>query len=343
MAATTPSGGQSTTTWHARPSHHSMCARPAGLRDGLPRVRVDSLSSELIFVCACRLGCGATKRRDRRTGFSGGGNFGPQYAYSHRHSDTFKGQYPYTEFLELAVDVPVYIFNIVVGYSRGAGAVVGIGQETRAPRPDLRTSGSACTRGRPLNQMFQEQLASGGPFVKWEPRLCRLPFKTDTIRLEIDTVSLLTSANSNEWHYIDYVQVFGAESLQESALQGGSFSRDGVYGRKTYRVLYVPFENANGYDSFEYTSNDCAGNIFRTSEAGVVSFSIMPVNDVPHRLIPTFTLTTRTTTSITVGQIVGDVETRAEDLVFSVTQCVSHRPHTVGLPRRAASALPQSS
>ena len=58
---------------------------------------------------------------------SGGGMFGPQYAYTgHKHSDTYTGQFPYTEFIEVAVDEPVYIFRIIIGVSRGAGGITSI-------------------------------------------------------------------------------------------------------------------------------------------------------------------------------------------------------------------------
>ena len=51
---------------------------------------------------------------------------------------------------------------------------------------------------------------------------------------------------------------------------------------QSVRVLYEPFPDAHGRDSFEYQANDCPGDIFRSSEkSGVVSFDIAPVNGAP--------------------------------------------------------------
>ena len=53
---------------------------------------------------------------------SGGGQFGPQYAYEHAHADTYRGELPYTEWIELGVAEPVSIFSIVIGLILAAAA-----------------------------------------------------------------------------------------------------------------------------------------------------------------------------------------------------------------------------
>ena len=73
---------------------------------------------------------------------TGGGMFGPPYVYSHRQSDSYRGYQPYTEFIEVAVTTPVYIFGIVIGMPRGVGSIVAI----RARDPEAEEgSGAECT------------------------------------------------------------------------------------------------------------------------------------------------------------------------------------------------------
>ena len=100
----------------------------------------------------------------------------------------------------------------------------------------------------------------------------------------------MDTAAIEDWIYIDYVEVLGSEITQDSALKHSSWlfeASDAVSGTQSevvthsVHVLYVPHENANGRDSFEYQANDCPGDIFRSSESGVVSFEIAPVNDAP--------------------------------------------------------------
>ena len=83
--------------------------------------------------------------------------------------------------------------------------------------------------------------------------------------------------------------------------------------------VYVPHEHANGDDFFEYEASDCAGNIFRTSEKGTVSFSIAPINDAPVPVTRAFNLTVGTQRWIPVSEFVSDVETPTSDLVVVIT------------------------
>ena len=194
-----------------------------------------------------------------------------RYAFSHNPADTYVGLFPYTEYIEVAVEDPVYIFGLVFGLPRGAGAIVGI----RAK------NGGEWVRmyeGKPLISMNRDQKDNGGQYWRWSPPICRTHFKTDTIRIEMDTVAIA------DWNYIDYVEVLGSETTQDSALKHDSWMFDELSKSLTQsvRVLYEPFPDAHGRDSFEYQANDCPGDIFRSSEkSGVVSFDIAPVNDAP--------------------------------------------------------------
>jgi hypothetical protein len=114
----------------------------------------------------------------------GGGMFGPQYAYNFRQSDSFRGTLPYNEFIEAAVETPVYIFRVIVGMSRGVGAIVAI----RARNPSVARGGDGewvrLYEGAPRMDAYQDQVADGA-YAKWVPDICRIQFKTDTIRLEV--------------------------------------------------------------------------------------------------------------------------------------------------------------
>ena len=250
----------------------------------------------------------------------GGGWFGPQYVYSSRQSELFRGQYPYTEFIEAAVDEAVYIFGVIIGMPRGAGAIVGIKAKDTKAEPGSSGEWVSLYQGAPLTGVFLHQLEDRGANWNWAPTLCRTDFKTDTIRIEMDTSSLTTSAGASEWHYIDYVEVLGSRSIQTSAIPQGSFSQRGVYALESLRVLYVPDTHANGDDFFEYQASDCAGDAFRASQTGVVSFSIAPVNDVPLPVMSNLSLTAGIERSTTVSELVSDVETRVNDLVFFITE-----------------------
>jgi hypothetical protein len=90
---------------------------------------------------------------------SGGGMFGPNYEYSHNQADTYQGLYPYTEFIEVAVDEPVFVFRITMGISRGAGAVVAI----KAKNPTAAAGTDPWVvlyRGSPMLSVYNELKSS---------------------------------------------------------------------------------------------------------------------------------------------------------------------------------------
>ena len=78
------------------------------------------------------------------------------------------------------------------------GAIVGI----RAKKGD---EWVRMYEGKPLISMNRDQKDNGGQYWRWSPPICRTHFKTDTIRIEMDTVAIA------DWNYIDYVEVLGSE------------------------------------------------------------------------------------------------------------------------------------
>lgn len=116
--------------------------------------------------------------------FPGGGAFGPQYAFTLNQAETYVGEYPYSEFIEVEVDEPVFVFRIIVGMPNGAGAIVGIKLKDPAGQ------WVSVYQGRPLIELDTAQKQSKS-YVTWTPPgLCRTHFKSKHLRLELDTIAL---------------------------------------------------------------------------------------------------------------------------------------------------------
>ncbi len=92
--------------------------------------------------------------------------------------------------------------------------------------------------------------------------VCETPFKTARIRLELDTRTVA------DWNELDYCRVVGAPSLPEGVVVPGE------------ELVYVPYADQFGDDSFEFTMTDCAFNPKRQPAPATVSISILPENDV---------------------------------------------------------------
>ena len=94
------------------------------------------------------------------------------------------------------------------------------------------------------------------------------------------------------------MKVYGSATLQPAVLP---------YGQNS--VVYVPYKDAHGKDSFTYAASDCTGNLFRSSVPATVSFTITPVNDPPVASASTLVLTTSEALhKIDLGALVSDVE-----------------------------------
>ena len=195
---------------------------------------------------------------DGRGSFATGGDGYLQFA--HNPSASYDADH-YTEFIELGFDtVPVYIQEIEVGENRGVGTILQI--EAKDPSGEYAV-------------LWQSPIRQGDPVLEWVAKsyqeyrefgpldLCQTTFKTDHIRLKLDTRSV------PDWNELDYVRLIGAHSLPE-----GVFS-------SPEELSYRPNPNENGDDYLEYTMTDCAFQRKREAEVARVNLHIMPANDPP--------------------------------------------------------------
>lgn len=165
----------------------------------------------------------------------------------------------YTEFFEAQIEEPVYVTLVEVGAPRGMGMVTGI-QVKQGDKWISLYSDAAL-------QNVAREYQTTKTYWSWSPSICRTHFKTRDIRIEIDTSKETGIA---DWNYIDYVLIIGSPSLQAAALESGTTS-----------IFYVPFPDKNGFDSFDFSSTDCPGSLFRYSDPSTISINILPVNDLP--------------------------------------------------------------
>ena len=137
-------------------------AEGGGLNDAFGRPALLTVSRSAIVAMPAAVWCPNRMGYVGDTLLAGGGMFGPEFVYSHRQSDYYGGTIPYTEWIEVAVATPVYIFGIVVGMPRGVGSVVGI----RARNPSQpEGSGSEWVRmyeATPLLGEYEKNRDSGG-------------------------------------------------------------------------------------------------------------------------------------------------------------------------------------
>ena len=252
-----------------------------------------------------------------------GGAYGPQYRWGpYNHDTTYlpTSGIPYTEFVEIGVAEPVYIFRVQIGQPRGMGAI------THILIKDPNGVWVRLYEGLPLLSVFNEYY-SQGRYWNWSPEICRSHFKTSSIRIHMDTQGI------PEWNYIDYVQVFGSRTLAPAALRTSN----------TTEVVYVPNANAEGTDSFDYRASDCPGDLIRQSTTGTITFNIAPVNDLPaFTASPTLDANVGPTTNILdLSTILSDVETPltllsivltslpALGALYDGTTLITSVPHTV--------------
>jgi len=234
------------------------------------------------------------------TNMSGGGEFGAQYIFDHNQAIGYTTSVPkYTEFIEVAIEQPVFVSLLELGSPRGMGMVVSI----KAYNP---TAGWTTLYSSSALTTEAAQYTAASRYWSWQPDLCRAHFNVTDLRIEIDTSSVTGVA---DWNYIDYVRVYGSNELQAAALVSGDTS-----------VVYVPDANANGADSFTYQASDCPGDLFRSSAAGTISFDITPVNDVPAPTPSVFTVAVDIEENVTLVAIDADnpPEAPAANLIFEL-------------------------
>ena len=99
--------------------------------------------------------------------------------------------------------------------------------------------------------------------------VCRVPFRTSRLRLELDTSA---ETGDSDWNYIDYVRLFGWK-----------YQQPGLINTPVSSVVYVPDDHANGEDSFKFAASDCLGNRKRVSTTGTMKIMITATNDAHAR------------------------------------------------------------
>ena len=128
---------------------------------------------------------------------SGGGAFGPQYAFDHVQSVGYAASPAFTEYIEVGVETPVYVVFIEVGSPRGMGHVVCVKVKNPAGEWVQLYAGAADTE-------LAARFSSARKYWQWSPDACRSHFLVSELRIEVDTSS---ETGVSDWNYIDYVQV----------------------------------------------------------------------------------------------------------------------------------------
>ena len=121
--------------------------------------------------------------------------------------------------------------------------------------------------GTPLHKLGAEQ---GTQYWKWSPEVCQLNFKSNEIRVFIDTsleTGILVSV-------VDYVRVIGTSEQQVAAIPF-------AVGANT-SLIYQANSYATGSDSFTYAASDCPGQALRMSAPATVKLTIINSNDTPN-------------------------------------------------------------
>ena len=162
------------------------------------------------------------------------------------------------EFIEVNYTESVYITGVEIGENRGMGAV-----------NQVRTFNAAENKyyklweGQASNDI-QKHHAKFSEYRKFGPTVCQPPFKTNTVRIELDTSAV------PDWNEIDYIHMMGATKLP-----------DGVLEHPSRSVYYKPDKDAYGADDFEFVSYDCPYDRYRKSNTATVTVQIAQVNDAP--------------------------------------------------------------
>ena len=186
--------------------------------------------------------------KDPLIGGENEGAYGSQYKYNHDQDDYWNNPavFPrYTEYIEVEYKQAVFPLQVNVGSQRGSQQVVAI--RAMEWRNGAKHSDWIPIFRGSADPEESAKMKDYNLYNEWAPpKVCRQPFKTKHLRIEIDTNTI------SEWNYIDYIKLVGATSLQNAIIQ-----------RPATSVLYVPNEHFNGQDSFKYAVTDCLGDSFK--------------------------------------------------------------------------------
>jgi hypothetical protein len=195
--------------------------------------------------------------------------YGPEFLYSWNQSDGYREHAqvePYTEWFEVGFDEAVYPERVYVGQPAGGGAIVGVKVFDNATG-----SWIAMYQGAPQREKFRAAAASRRYFT-FDENACSLPFRTNRVRVELDTSSATGIAG---WNFIDYVQLVGSIELPSSVLRAADAPEVGD------RLLYVPHADESGADSFSFHTTDCLGDPSRFTATRRFHLSVAPTRDLP--------------------------------------------------------------
>ena len=121
--------------------------------------------------------------------------------------------------------------------------------------------------GTPLHELAAGQSSQ---FWEWSPEVCQLNFKSNEIRVEIDT-SMETGIFVG---LVDYIKVHGTSEQQDAAIPF-------VVGANV-TLTYQATSFLSGSDSFTYAASDCPGQPLRMSAPATVEVNIINSNDAPY-------------------------------------------------------------
>jgi hypothetical protein len=199
--------------------------------------------------------------------------FGAQYRWGpHNQSATFRSDAmsstpPFTEFIEVGFETAVFPVSVAIGTPRGGGAVVNV-----LARDASSMRWQSLYQGAPQREKML-QTNGKGLYFTFDEALCRAPFKTDALRIELDTSE---ESGISDWNLVDYVELAGAPELQPGVLRTGG--NDSSWRQ---RLVYVPDRDQSGEDTFEFLSTDCLGKQQRESAVARATVSIAAEQDVP--------------------------------------------------------------
>jgi serine/threonine protein kinase len=166
--------------------------------------------------------------------------------------------YGYTEYVEIGIDEPVFVSEIVIGENRGQGAVKNI--LAKDPYGGWMTLYASLHVDTSVQTLFSE-------FSQYRynvPEICITPFKTDHLRFELDTKTI------PDWNEIDFIEVKGYRDPDPSMVRWA--------GGDVWRLLYVSDEYASGIDTFTYNVNNCPTKAQNWGENdGLVNINIVPI------------------------------------------------------------------
>ena len=203
--------------------------------------------------------CPATKTGTG--GFTTGGDQYLRFAFDPSASYERDG---YTEFIVVGFSTAVYVQTIEIGEVRGAGSIVRIKALRRETGEYMTLWESVDGAGDPRVQYRQQARTEYRVFKPYP--ICETTFKTDTIRLEMDTRSV------TDWNELDYIAMVGSSQLRSGVLPAG-----------TRELVYVPNSDAEGADTFGYAVSDCPFQLerFSNNNGNNVGVYIVPINDPP--------------------------------------------------------------